>query len=470
MNGHRPTVRRSLRRSKNLAWSDLALASLPFVLLGAVVVGLVIAFANPAPPSSITITAGPRDSSFMQMANAYRTILARSGIKLNVLESEGSEQNLDRLLDPTQHVDLGFVQGGVTDGKAVNSLMSLGSVAYLPMVVFYRGAGLDQLAQLEGKRVAIGREGSGTHSLALKLLHANGIAPGGTTELLAWDGQQAATELIAGRVDAVMLSGDSTTRALMLHVLSMPGISVLNFGEAAAYTRLFPFLEDITFPPGVLDLRRRVPSETVHLVGPTVQVVARDTLHPAISDLLMEAEREVNGAPGLLQRAGEFPGLQRRDFRISDDAARYQKLGKSFLYRILPFWVASAVDRLIVVLLPLAVVVIPALRAIPGLYRWRIRSRIYRYYGALIAIEREALAKPSAAKKRELLGDLDEIEQSLNTLRMPLAHADAFYVLREHIGFVRRYCVSENETQASHTNNESGADLDETDITGKGND
>ncbi|HEY1611113.1 MAG TPA: TAXI family TRAP transporter solute-binding subunit, partial [Paraburkholderia sp.] len=337
-----------------------------------------------------------------------------------------------------QHVELALVQGGVADGKNTSSLMSLGSVFYLPIVVFYRGSGLTQLSQLEGRRVAIGREGSGTRLLSLKLLAANGIEPGGPTTLVPLDGLAAATQLVSGNVDAAFLSGDSATRGLMLRLLRVPGISVMNFDEASAYTRLFPFLDQIDLPPGVLDLKRRIPPETVHLIGPTVEIVARDTLHPAISDLLIEAADEVNGRPGLLQQAGQFPNPTAHDYRISEDATRYYRSGKGFLYRALPFWLASVADRLLVLLLPLAVLVIPALKTIPALYRWRVRSRIYRYYGALIAIEREALRHKSEPERRALLARLDEIEQSLNTIRMPLAHADAFYVLREHIGFVRR--------------------------------
>lgn len=444
MKRYRPPPPHILRDHTHSAWRDLALTSLPVAFFCAFVVGLVVWLVDPAPPHTITISAGPRDSAFMVMADAYRSILARNGIKLKVIESDGSVQNLERLLDPKQHVDVGFVQGGVADGKDVSSLMSLGSVAYLPMVVFYRGTGLTQLSQLEGKRIAIGREGSGTRLLSLKLLDANGIRPGGTTTLLPLDGLQAATALVSGTADAAMLSGDSTTRALMLRVLTIPGVSAMSFDESAAYTRLFPYLGDIDLPPGVLDLRYRIPADTVHLVGPTVEIVARDTLHPAISDLLIEAASEVNGAPGLLQRAGEFPNTEMHDFRISEDATRYYKSGKSFLYRTLPFWLASVADRLLVLLLPLAVLVIPLLRTIPALYSWRVRSRIYRYYGALIAIEREALKQKSEAERRQLMEDLDEIERSLNTLHMPLAYADAFYVLREHIGFVRMH-LRENE-------------------------
>lgn len=416
---------------------ELTLTFAPIAVFVVVVITLVVWLVDPAPPRSITMSAGPHDSSFLQAANEYKKILARNGITLNVLESDGSMQNLHRLLDPKQHVDIALVQGGVADGVATSSLMSLGSVFYDPVVVFYRGTGLTRLAQLEGKRIAIGREGSGTRVLALKLLEANGIEPGHDTPLLPDDGLQAATKLVSGEADAAILNGDSATRALMLRLLRVPGISVMDFEEASAYTRLFPYLDEIDLPPGVLDLRHKIPPDTVHLISPTVELVARTNLHPAISDLLIEAAQEIHGMPGLLQHAGQFPSPVAHEYPVSDDAQRYYRTGKSFLYRNLPFWVASIGDRTLVLLLPVAVLLFPALRLVPALYRWRVRSRIYRYYGSLIAIEREALKSPSPSQREALFQELDQIEESLNSLRMPLAYADAFYVLREHVGFVR---------------------------------
>ncbi|CAE6933494.1 hypothetical protein R69927_07294 [Paraburkholderia domus] len=418
-------------------WRD---HTVPYAIVAALVVlmvTLIVWLVDPAPPKTITMSAGPHDSSFFVAADQYKKILARNGITLNVLESDGSVQNLHRLLDPKQHVDLALVQGGVADGLDTSSLMSLGSVFYIPVVVFYRGTGVGELSELEGKRIAIGREGSGTRLLALKLLQANGIEPGGDTVLVPSDGLQAATQLVAGDVDAAILNGDSATRGLMLRLLKVPGISVMDFDEANAYTRIFPYLDEIDLPPGVLDLKRRIPPNTVHLISPTVELVARTNLHPAISDLLIEAAQEVHGMPGLLQHAGEFPSPVAHEYQISEDAQRYYKTGKSFLYRTLPFWLASFGDRTLVLLLPMAVLLFPAMRLIPALYRWRVRSRIYRYYGALIAIERGALADLSDEERKQLFAKLDHIEASLNRLRMPLAYADAFYVLREHVGFVR---------------------------------
>ncbi|MBN3762371.1 TAXI family TRAP transporter solute-binding subunit [Burkholderia sp. Ac-20365] len=440
----------AMRDHTHAVWRDLAVSFLPFVLLFAVLVWLVIWLVDPAPPRSITISAGPHDSSFMQYAQEYRKILGRNGVKLNVLESDGSVQNLNRLLDPKQKVDVALVQGGVSAGRDTSSLMSLGTVSYVPLIVVYRGKGLSQLSDLEGKRVAIGREGSGTRMLSLELLAANGIVPNSDTTLLPLDGLDAARALVSGQIDAALLSGDSTTRAMILRLLTIPGVSVMNFNEADAYTRIFPYLDDLDLPVGLLDLRRRIPPEPLHLISPTVEMVARQNLHPAISDLLIEAAQEVNGPAGLLQKAGQFPNPVVRDFRISEDATRYYKSGKSFLYRTLPFWLATVVDRLLVLLLPIAVLLIPSLRLIPALFTWRVRSRIYRYYGALIAIEREAMRSSSAEERAKLLAELDRIEASLNTLRMPLAYADGFYVLREHVRFVRERLEGVRERMHAH--------------------
>jgi len=92
---------------------------------------------------------------------------------------------------------------------------------------------------------------------------------------------------------------------------------------------------------------------------------------------------------------------------------------------------------LLVVFVPIFVVLIPGLRLVPSLYRWRVRSRIYRWYGILIVLERSILAQPAPEEREDLLKRLDDIEAEVNKMKMPLAYADQFYVLRDHIRFVR---------------------------------
>ncbi len=431
-----PTALRA--RMLGISWRDLALTLTPVLLLTLVAIRVAIRFVRPAPPDTLRITSGPDGSTFRIVAERYRKILARNGVKLEILPSEGSLENLKRLSDPSFHVDIGFIQGGVSAGIRLDGLVSLGSVFHEPLAVFYRSAKpIGWLSQLAGKRLAIGPEGSGTRVLALALLAANGIKAGGATALRNLGGEEAAQALVEHKIDAAFLMGDSATPRIMRRLLRTPGIRLLNFRQADAYTRRFTYLNKLELPMGTFDLGKNTPARDFYLLGPTVELVARDDLHPALSDLLIEAAREVHGGANLLQRAGEFPAPLQHEFRISDDAHRYYKSGKGFLYRSLPFWVASLANRALVILVPIVVLLLPGLKLVPFLYNWRISSRIYRWYGALIALERTVLADSSPEKHSEIVQRLDEIEKAVNKMKVPLAFADQFYVLREHIGFVR---------------------------------
>ena len=81
----------------------------------------------------------------------------------------------------------------------------------------------------------------------------------------------------------------------------------------------------------------------------------------------------------------------------------------------------------------------PVTRAAPSLYRWRVRSRIYRVYGALMAIEREMMAKPTARSARRCWRRAwTRWRSAVNDIKTPLSYADQLYVLREHVSMVRR--------------------------------
>ncbi len=420
-----------------ISWRDLAVSFGPMLLLIVVGVWLAIWLIHPAPPKVITIATGPQNSSFWTTAEKYKAILARDGVTLKLVPSEGSLDNLRKLTDPDGEVDVGFVQGGVANGVNIDNLVSLGSVSYSPVSVFYRGDKVfSRLSELTGKSIAVGVPGSGSRVLALTLLKASGIEPGGSTRLLDMGGDEAAQQLAKGKIDAAFLMGESAAPATMGKLLRTPGIRLLDFSQAAAYTRRFSYLNELSLPAGVFDFRRNLPDRTIRLIAPTTELIARDDLHPALSDLLIEAAREVHGKASVLQKAGEFPAPLAHEYPISDDAERYYKSGKSFFYRTLPFWLASLVDRTMVIVLPIVLLLIPGVKLVPLLYGWRIRSRIYKWYGALIALERGVITH-TPEEQVQMLKQLDDIEASVNRMKMPLAFADQFYVLREHIGFVR---------------------------------
>ncbi len=296
---------------------------------------------------------------------------------------------------------------------------------------------MELLSQLIAKRVAVGEVGSGTHNLSLTLLASNGIEPGGPTRLLGMDSDKAADAILKGKVDAVFLMGDSVSTALIRQLLHTPGIKLFSFTQADAYVRRITYLNKITLPRGSIDLGKDTPFQDVFLVAPAVELIARESLHPAISDLFIEAAQEVHSGAGLLRRKGEFPAPIEQEIRISSEAVRFYKSGKSFLYRSLPFRLASFVNRVIVVFVPMIVVLLPVLRLIPAIYRWRFRSRIFRWYRALLMIEQDLIAPLAPEKRAALMERLDRIEEAVNRMKVPASFADQFYGLRGHITFVR---------------------------------
>ena len=435
------TAIRPLARFVGVSIRDLLVTGGPLVILIIIAICAAYWYMRPAPPDSITISSGPPGSIFALTAEKYKKILARNGVKLNVLSSEGSFDNLKRLTDPAAHVDVALVPGGLSEGKDIKNidkLVSLGSISHQPLFVFYRSAApIHLLSELKGKRLAIGPEGSGTRALVTKLLKSNDIEPGGATALLGLGGEDASKALLDNTVDAIFLMGDSAAPQVIKALLLNKDIRLLDFAQAEAYVRRMPYLSKLNLPMGSFDFGQNIPAQDVTLIGPTVELVARKTLHPALSDMLIEAAKEVHSGAKLLQHAGEFPAPLEHEYRISDDARRYYTSGKSFLYRNLPFWVATLVDRMLVVVVPVIMLLIPGLKLVPALYAWRIKSRIYRCYGKLIGLERDMLMEPAAEEKKELVKRLDEIEAEVNRMKIPLAYAEQFYVLRDHINFVR---------------------------------
>jgi hypothetical protein len=313
----------------------------------------VVWFVRSAPPRTLTLSSGRPGSTFQRIAESYQKILATHGVKLRILPSEGSQENLQRLESVGSGADIGFVQGGLAEGANLSDLVSLGSVAYEPLWVFYRSpTPISRLSELEGKRIALGALGSGTHALALKLLQANGIS-GEPTVLLDLDAEVAATGLLEGKMDAVFLMGDSAPVQTLRTLLRSPGVQMYNFTQADAYVRRFTYLNKMELPEGSIDFGKDLPGRTVVLIGPTVELVARKRLNSAMSDLLLEVAQEVHGKASLLQKQGEFPSPLEHEFKLSDDALRYYKSGKGLLYRTFgSFWLASLLNRMLVAFLP----------------------------------------------------------------------------------------------------------------------
>jgi TRAP transporter TAXI family solute receptor len=394
-------------------------------------------FVKPIPPRTLTMTTGMEGGSFVVLGERYRQVLARDGIQLQLLASSGSVENLVRLKDESTAAEVGFVQGGIGKAEAASKLVSLGSIFYSPLWVFSLGQErLDDLSQLKGKRISIGPEGSGVRRFSLALLKAADAADP-PTELFEYSMADAGKALKEGRLDAVMTFG-SADSALVMELINAPGIQLMSFSQAEAYTRLFPDLSHVVLPKGVLNPSKRWPPEDIHLLAPTTNLIVRSTVHPALVYLLLEAAAEIHSGAGWVHKAGEFPALKTQDFPISDQAQRYFKSGGSVLYDFLPFWAATFVDRMTLLLIPLGVLLIPLIGIMPWIYTWRNRSTYYPWYQALKELEEELQANPRLEKIDAYRERLDRIEDAVSRIRVAVAFYDEIFLLQEHITAVRQ--------------------------------
>jgi TRAP transporter TAXI family solute receptor len=415
---------------------DLLLVGVPALLIVVAAFWIAFLFVRPAPPGQIVMSTGAEGGAYHEFAKRYREILARDGVKLELRNSSGSGENLRRLLDESSGVEIAFIQSGTAQVGAGMELLNLGSVFYEPVWVFYRGREkIERFAQLRGRRIAIGPEGSGTRKLALQLLDANGVRAE-HAEMLPLGGDAAAEELRRHKIDAMFIvaAPEAPTVQALLH---SDGVRVASLSQAAAYIKRFQFLSSVVLPQGAIDLVRDIPPQDTVLLAPTANMVARADLHPAIIDLMMQALAEVHSPPGLFHNAHEFPAAKDHEFPLSREAQRFYKSGAPFLQRYLPFWAATLVDRVVVLLIPLLAVVIPVIRLAPPLYAWRIRSRLVRLYKELKLLEFEIRQRFDPARFIEYMAQLETIEDKASTNPFPLAFSDQLYTLRVHINLVR---------------------------------
>lgn len=422
------------KRPSKRSYKDLVFTFGPAVAL--VLFGFWIAyqFVSPPPPTKIIITTGAETGTYFKIAQQYQTELSKEGIELEIMSSSGSGENIDRLIK--NEADLAFIQGGTGNGK--EALSSLGSLYYEPLWIFLRNnTKVDKLTDLSGQRIAIGLDGSGTQILATQLLEKNQIN-NQSTQLLALSSVDAAKALVDSKIDAAMLVGSSDSETIQ-QLLRNDKIKLLDLSRADAYTRILPYLSKVTLAEGIIDLKNNFPPQPVTLLAPTANLVVPADFNPALTILLLRAAKKIHSGSSIFSASEMFPSNQFTAYPITNVADRFHTIGPPFLMRYLPFWYAVFIDRMIVMLVPLLALLLPLGKIMPPLYRWRIRSKIYRWYKELQEVDSNAHGKQvSALQLKQLNDELTQIENEVNKVKTPLSYADQVYNLLLHIDLVRK--------------------------------
>ena len=437
-------LRARLQNFSIVSLRDLVVATGPTILMVTAAVLLAYWWVDPAPPRTLRLATGQENSAYEQFGKQYASVLARDDITVTLQGTLGSQENLQQLL--AGQADVAFVQSGSTDDRVGNpdsaerrGLVSLGSLFTEPVWLFLREeAKVTRLTDLRGKRINLGPEGTGVPRLLRQVLDANNIE---AKELTISDlaNTPATVELLAGRIDGLVFSS-APEAPLIQMLLQTPGIRLFDFSQAEAYTRRLPFLTHVVLPRGIVDLGRNIPNQEYHLIAPTATLVAREEIHPALVGLLVKAATEIHGGAGWFQQQGQFPSPKYTEIPVAPEAARYYRDGPPFMQRYMRFWLANLAERLWVVVVALTALLIPLSKIVPPIYVWRVRSRVYRWYGELRAIEQsleESGADAGESVRQDLLRRLNGLEDRVNHISVPLAYADELYRLRSHIHLVR---------------------------------
>ena len=422
-------------------WREYALIGLPVIAILSAAIAVAYQFVGPAPPRMVAMTTGGERGAYHAFGKKYAERLAKAGVQLDVRPSAGTLENLSRLSDPASGVQIGLIQGGLANSASHPELASLGRMFLEPLWLFHRSdLTMDRLNSLTGRRIAVGAEGSGTRPLVTTILTSSGVTAD-NSKFVGAGTSDAVAGLLAGDLDAVFLAMAAESE-LVQKLLHDKSVRLFSFNQADALTRLNPYLTKVILPAGVIDLAANIPASDVALVAPAATLVVRNDLHPAVVGLLVEAAKDLHAAPGLFKRLSEFPQAVDTELPMDKDAERYYKNGLPFLQRYLPFWLAVFLERMMVMIIPIATLMLPLIKIVPMLYHWQIKRRILYWYEKLKVLERQIKADRTPGQLAYYRDQIHLIEESIAVIPIPLGYTDQLYTLRSAVELVRQRIMS----------------------------
>lgn len=400
---------------------------------------VVIWFAKPAPPTHVLIGTGAIGDSYEDLAKQYIDFFKKNGVTLELEKTKGAEENIQRLKDRNDRMQAAFIQGGViTSREQAQGLKSLGSVDYEPLWIFYRKdlfpPNYTPKFELLEHPISIGEPGSGTYFHALRLLQLTHRDLPKHFKTLS--NNEAVEAFKNGTIDTVVMI-DGLDSDNVLAMINDPNARVAGFAKAEAFARLLPFYHVLSIPEGSLNLLRNEPPHTIQTIAPTTNLVIDPNMHPAIQLLFLQAAKKVNSGRSFFANYGEFPTYKDSVIEESDVAKSFYENGAPSLLEYMPFWLAEFLNRMVILLLPMAAFAYPIIKSMPAYRLRRVRSRLNEVYGALKLFEQELETNYDPTQHDEYLKRLDDLDKRAQKFRMPRSVMSEYYTLRTTIEFVR---------------------------------
>jgi TRAP-type uncharacterized transport system substrate-binding protein len=430
---------------KRLPQSRLRPLMAPFGVVALIVLAawVVLAFLRPMPQRSLVMAVYPEGTLNADLVKRYREVLAHDGIELKLEPSAGAVESLARLRDPRSVTSIALIPGGITTEQESPGLVSLGTVFYQPLWIFSRGHLLQGHGKLRGLRISIGPEGSSSRALSLKLLGRAGIIDPQSATLLPFTPAESATKLIHGEIDVAVFL-DAWESSAVQQLVNAKDVSLASIHRADAFVALYPFLNKLVLPAGLVDMARPRPPKDVLLIATKSSLLVRNDLNAAIQYLLLEAAVKIHSTPGMFQTTGQFPAPESIAIPLSPYALEFYKTGAPFLQRHLPFWLAMLLEQPLVWIIPLVAILFPLFRLAPAIYDWVERRRVYKLYSELKRLEVDLSSAAPSRTPKDLIERLDRLKDRAKRLSVPTPFKPLVYSLRLHIDMVRQEAQKSN--------------------------
>jgi hypothetical protein len=242
--------------------------------------------------------------------------------------------------------------------------------------------------------------------------------------------------LLAGDLDVAMIPAQFND-ATIQRGLAASDIRLMNVAQAEAIAKTVPGLKHVVLSRGLVSLTRDIPSSDVDMLALHNRLLVRQDLHPALQYLLLEAMREVHGAPGPFNRLGEFPAEQAGDLPLSPTAQAYYRSGPTFWQQYTSFWLTSLLNRIGFFVIPIVATLIPLIGFAPRIYRWLYLRPLVRLHRELADLERE-LSPPGDESRIDVLRTrAAEIEAAVRALKIPRSYESNLHLLKMHVRTVQ---------------------------------
>lgn len=403
----------------------------------------VFVYLEPFPDRHIYIGSSYAGGDWYRMANQSAKFLEKKGLNSQVIVTKGAVDNVNRLIDTNDPINATFTYGIALDEKQRKQIVSLGSVTYDPIWIFYhksRIAHLESPRDLARYRVAMGPLGSGSYGIGKKLMEIYGIQIEGNDHFVPDEFESSRKRFLNKGADAFIMIATAQD-PIIQEILRTPDVDVYSFHNADAFDKRFNSFEAVRLPAGSVSIYPQIPARDISLVATTTSVVVKKDMHPDLQLAFLMTMKQMNRDSQNLffAKRNEFPAYVDPVVPLSPVAAHFYDYGPPQTMRYFPFWIAGFIDRAWLLLLGLVAIFYPLSKLNLHIRKLRFMVQERPFYEQLLEIDAMLSTRQlTDAEKEEVWKRLTTINAHAIRHGIPIGEESHYFDLVNAIYLLRR--------------------------------